>query len=297
MILQSPYRNSGHWYRGSLHIHSTFSSCGWHGIEELALAYRDYTFLAVSDHDRITTETDALKNHVIFRGVEVSGNHHMLLVGLTPPTTEPVNNEFSVAHYGELAAATTRSGGLAVASHPMRLFGQHWSSEELLMTDGLIGMEIYSGDGIHVDQDIGFEMWDQVLSQGKRLWGFGNDDFHHWGQERRVWNVVNASDQTPQAIMEAMRHGDFYVSTGFGFPKISVEDDRITYVLRSDTPQYKNTYKYLTLYGKNGQILAEKTGRFEEFTYQAQGDEGYIRAEAYMSGGYAAISQPIFVLP
>ena len=81
MTIQNPYTYTGQWYRGSLHIHSTFSVCGWHTIDELALAYRDYAFLAVSDHDRITTETEVLRNHVLFRAVEVSGDHHMLLAG------------------------------------------------------------------------------------------------------------------------------------------------------------------------------------------------------------------------
>ena len=295
MMLKSPYKNAGAWYRGSLHIHSTFSACGWHGVEELALAYRDYDYIALTDHDRISTETESLKNHMIFRGVEVSGSHHMLLIGITPPAKEPIESAFSTAHYGFLASEAVNAGGLAIAAHPMRQFGQHWNEDELVATPGLIGMEVFSGDGIHVDQDVGFEMWDRVLSRGKALWGFGNDDFHHWGQERRAWNMVNAAEKTPAAILAAMRQGDFYISTGFGFERIDTEGDTVRFHLRKDTAQYRGTYKYLTLYGKNGRVLAEQTGRFDCFTYRVNGDEGYIRAEAYMSGGYGAFSQPIYV--
>ena len=103
MKIANPYLQNGTWYRGSLHIHSTFSVCGWHGIEELALAYRDYDFMAVSDHDRVTTETEALKDHVLFRGVEVSGDHHMLLAGNGKLIPEDLDHTFSVAHYGQLA--------------------------------------------------------------------------------------------------------------------------------------------------------------------------------------------------
>lgn len=295
MKIANPYLQNGTWYRGSLHIHSTFSVCGWHGIEELALAYRDYDFMAVSDHDRVTTETEALKDHVLFRGVEVSGDHHMLLAGNGKLIPEDLDHTFSVAHYGQLAEDAVAAGNLAIAAHPMRIFGQHWSVEELLETRGLIGMEVFSGDGIHVDQDVGFELWDRVLSAGRHLWGFGNDDFHHWGQERRVWNVVCAEARTPEAILSAMKRGSFYVSTGFGFSRISSDDSSVTFRLRSDTPQYKNAYHYLTLYGRDGKVLAEKTGHFQEFTYQVRGDEGYIRAEAYMSGGYGAFTQPIWI--
>ena len=259
MTIQNPYTLTGQWYRGSLHIHSTFSVCGWHSIDELALAYRDYAFLAVSDHDRVTTETEALRGHVLFRAVEVSGDHHMLLAGLGALAQEPIDHTFSVQHYGALASAATAAGDLAIASHPMRQFGQHWTVEELLHTEGLLGMEVFSGDGIHVEQDRGFEMWDQVLSSGRRLWGFGNDDFHHWGQERRVWNVVRAPQKTPEAILDAFRRGDFYVSTGFGFSKIISDDRSITFCLRDEPELFRRAYRYLTLYGKDGQVLAEKT--------------------------------------
>lgn len=295
MKLVSPYSGAGSWYRGSLHIHSNFSVCGWHSMPELALAYRDYDFLAVTDHDRVTTETQDLENKTLLRGLEVSGNHHMLLVAQAPPLAESVDSTFSPQHYSALAQQAVAAGGLAIAAHPMREFGQHWSAQELLDTAPLTGMEVFSGDGIHVEQDVGFELWDRVLSSGKRLWGFGNDDFHHWGQERRVWDVVQAGQNTPEAILAAMARGDFYISSGFGFEAIQTAGNTITYHLRADTPQYKNAYKYLTLYGRDGRLLAEQTGRFTQYSYTATGSEGYIRAEAYMSGGYGAFSQPIFV--
>lgn len=297
MKLENPYFQGGNQYRGSLHIHSAFSACGWHSIAELALAYRDYDFLAVSDHDRVTTETEELKGHVLFRALEVSGARHMLLAGREPLLEGSLDHTFSVEHYGELASRTAADGNLALATHPMRIYGQHWSVEELVSTRGLLGMEVFSGDGIHVDQDQGFALWDKVLSAGRHLWGFGNDDFHHWGQERRVWNMAWAPEKTPEAILRALRQGSFYISTGFGFSKIAAEGRTITFRLREDTPQYRDSYHYLTLYGRDGRILAEKTGHFRELTYEVRGDEGYIRAEAYMSGGYGAFSQPIWIDP
>lgn len=296
MTLVSPYQNQGSWYRGSLHIHSNFSVCGWHSMEELALAYRDYDFIALTDHNQITTETGPLENHVIFRGMEVGGERHMLLVNQQPPLEEPADPTFSLEHFSSLAEQTTQNEGLAIASHPMRLFGQHWSLEELLAMKGLCGMEVFSGDGILVEQDVGFELWDQVLTAGKKLWGFGNDDFHHWGQERRVWNVVNAKEKTPQGILQALRAGDFYISSGFGFDCIRVEGNTVHFEMKGGAPQLENAYKYLTLYGSGGRVLAEQTGSFQSCTYTATGDEGYIRAEAYMSGGYGAFSQPIYVM-
>lgn len=295
MKVTNPYTGAGEWYRGSLHIHSTYSVCGWHNCKELALMYNDYDFLAITDHNRVTTETKELEDKVLFRGLEVSHQRHMLLVNTTPPVEEDFDFSFTIENFGRLAKETVAQGGLAIASHPMREHGQHWSVDELLQTAGLTGMEVFSGDGIHVEEDVGFELWDKVLSGGRRLWGVGNDDFHHLGQERRVWDVVCAKDKTHDAILRAFTEGNFYISTGFGFDSITTQGNTIEYKLLSSTELHRNAYKYMTLYGKDGRVLAEKTGRFTEFTYSIQGDEGYVRAEAYMTGGYGAFTQPIFI--
>lgn len=297
MTLHSPYKSAGNWHRGSLHIHSRFSPCGWHPVAEVALAYRDYDFLAITDHDVVTTQTAELQNKVLLRGTEVSGSHHMLVVAASPPVQEPVNNTFTPQHYNALAGQAVAAGGLAIANHPVRLSGQSWSIADVEGVPELTGLEVFSGDGIHVEEDVGFAFWDELLSRGNKLWGFGNDDFHHWGQERRVWNVVNSSALTPQGILNALRQGDFYVSSGFGFKSIQTSQNTITYQFIDHAPQFVSAYKYLTLFGKDGQILAEKTGRFNSFSYTATGNEGYIRAEAYMTGGYGAFTQPIFVTP
>lgn len=294
MRLISPYSNQGVWLRGSLHIHSKFSECGWHSLPEIALAYRDYDFLAVTDHDHLTDARSAFQDKLLFRGYEVSGARHMLLV--EPPFGDTLpDNTFSCEHYDMLAEKTAASGGFSVVNHPTRISGQSWSCEEILHAPHVQGMEIYSGDGIHVEEDIGVRLWDRVLSAGHRIWGVGNDDFHHWGQERRVWNVVQVQERSCAAVMQALRQGNFYVSTGYGFDAIEVDGADVRFRLKSGSPLFTEAYKYLTLFGKNGEVLAEKTGYFQEFCYHATGNEGYIRAEVYLAGGYCGLSQPIFV--
>lgn len=294
MKLVSPYSNQGEWLRGSLHIHSNFSVCGWHSLPEIALAYRDYDFLAVTDHDHLTDAKEAFPDKLLFRGYEVSGARHMLLI--EPPFDDPLpDSSFSCEHYDSLAKRTAECGGLSVVNHPTRISGQAWSCDEILRAPHIQGMEIYSGDGIHIEEDIGVRLWDKVLGSGRRIWGIGNDDFHHWGQERRVWNVVRVRERSREAVLQALRQGDFYVSTGYGFDAIEVDGADILFRLKSGSPLFTEAYKYLTLFGKDGKVLAEKTGYFQEFCYHADGSEGYIRAEVYLAGGYCGISQPVFV--
>lgn len=294
MRLISPYSEQGVWLRGSLHIHSRFSECGWHSLPEIALAYRDYDFLAVTDHDRLTDARAALSDKVLFQGYEVSGARHMLLI--EPPFQDSLpDSSFSCEKYDGMAERTADFGGFSVVNHPTRISGQAWSFEEILQAPHIQAMEIYSGDGIHIEEDVGFRLWDKLLSAGRRIWGIGNDDFHHWGQERRVWNMVQAKEPTPSAVLNALREGRFYVSTGYGFDAIETNGADILFRLKSGSPLFTDAYKYLTLFGRNGKVLAEKTGYFQEFCYHASGNEGYIRAEVYLAGGYCGISQPIFV--
>ncbi|WP_160560797.1 CehA/McbA family metallohydrolase domain-containing protein [Parablautia muri] len=294
MRLISPYTNQGIWLRGSLHIHSKFSACGFHSLPEIALAYRDYDFLAITDHDRVTDRESAFPDKILFRGYEASGARHMLLI--EPPFGDELPaNSFSCAHYNNMAAEAAACGGFSIINHPTRISGQAWSFEEILQMPSVHAMEIYSGDGIHIEEDVAVRLWDKVLSAKRQIWGIGNDDFHHWGQERRVWNVVQAEERTPTAVLRALRNGNFYVSTGYGFDAIEVDGADILFRLKSGSSLFTEAYKYFTLFGRDGKVLAEKTGYFQEFHYQASGDEGYIRAEVYLSGGYCGISQPIFV--
>lgn len=294
MHLISPYSEQGTWLRGSLHIHSKFSECGWHSLPEIALAYRDYDFLAVTDHDHLTDARSVFSDKILFRGYEVSGERHMLLI--EPPIRDSLpDSRFSCEHYDDLAEKVAACGGFSVVNHPTRISGQAWSLDEILQAPHIQGMEIYSGDGIHIEEDVGLRLWDKVLSTGRRIWGVGNDDFHHWGQERRVWNMVQVSARTPSGALDALRQGNFYVSTGYGFDAIVVDGSDVLFRLMSGSPLFTDAYKYLTLFGMNGEVLAEKTGYFEEFVYHASGDEGYIRAEVYLAGGYCGISQPIFI--
>ena len=117
MRLINPYSKQGSWMRGSLHIHSKFSECGWHSLPEIALAYRDYDFLAVTDHDRLTDARSALPDKILFRGCEVSGARHMLLI--EPPFQDA------------LAEKTAACGGFSVVNHPTRISGQAWSFDEI----------------------------------------------------------------------------------------------------------------------------------------------------------------------
>ncbi|OPA75198.1 phosphoesterase [Paenibacillus selenitireducens] len=293
MRILNPYDEQGTWYRGSFHNH-TNNSDGWFPLETVYKMYGDYDFLAISDHDKITNVEGKRKIPTVFEAIEVSSRKsHMLLV--QPPHTmmENYTNEFTIDHYQKYADATLDHGGICVLVHPNRYFSNFWTLEDMMAMERYTGVEIYNGDG-NIEYDIAFDKWDALLTAGRKVWGFGNDDSHVYGQEKQAWNMVLAEENTQEAILQAIKEGRFYVSTGFGFESIKCVGNKIIIDLKSNELLDK-MYKYVTLFGSGGRVLHEVTGRTRHIEYECQGDEGYVRISAYIEGGYAAFSQPLFL--
>lgn len=293
MRLINPYDKTGQWLKGSFHNH-TSNSDGWFSLETVYKMYGGYDFLGISDHDKITKHEGRRDIPTVFDAIEVSSPQtHMLLVHPPHSMMDDYSNAFTVENYQRLTDMTVANGGFAVLVHPNRFFSNFWTLEDMLLMQRCIGVEVYNGDG-NPEYDIAFDKWDAILSTGRKVWGFGNDDSHVYGQERRAWNMVLAKENTRDAILESIIGGSFYVSTGYGFEEITTEDNVIVARLRSND-LLDRMYKYVTLFGKDGNVLMERSGRLREVRYECRGDEAYVRIAAYLEGGYAAFSQPIFI--
>ncbi|WP_195574620.1 CehA/McbA family metallohydrolase [Paenibacillus sp. 1001270B_150601_E10] len=293
MNIHNPYAQDGVWLRGSFHNHTT-NSDGHHPLSTVYRMYNDYDFFAISDHDQITVHSDESSIPTLYEAIEVSSPRaHMLLVDPPREIMEDYSNEFTIANYERLSRACVQHGGISVLVHPNRYFSQFWKLSDMLAMSSYTGIEVINGDG-NPEYDIAFDKWDAVLSSGRKVWGFGNDDFHAYGQERRAWNVVRAKENCQKAVLDAMRNGSFYVSTGYGFDSIQIEGDTIVAKLNS-SDQLDGMYKYATVFGRYGKVLHEQTGRFKEIQYRCTGNEGYVRFAVYLEGGSGAFSQPLFV--
>ncbi|REE86209.1 hypothetical protein A8990_111106 [Paenibacillus taihuensis] len=293
MRIENGYSNKGQWWKGSFHNHTT-NSDGWFPLETVYKMYAGYDFLGISDHDIITKHEGERQIKNVFEAIEVSSPQtHMLLVNPPGSLLDGYSNAFTIENYQRLADMTIDNGGFSVLVHPNRFFSQFWKMEDMMRMERCIGIEVYNGDG-NPEYDIAFDKWDALLSAGRKVWGFGNDDSHVYGQEKRAWNVVQAEENTKEAILASIKQGDFYVSTGYGFDRIQAEGSTIVVDLRSNELLDK-MYKYVTFFGRDGKVLKEVTGRISQAVYECQGDEGYVRIAAYLEGGYAAFSQPLFV--
>jgi len=293
MNLLNPYRKQGKWLRGSFHNHTT-NSDGRFPLETVYRMYGDYDFLGISDHDIITRHKGPRSIPTVFEAIEVSSRQtHMVLVHPPGDLMEGYSNEFTIDNYQRLADRAAENGGFAILVHPNRYFSNYWNLEDMLKMERYLGIEVYNGDG-NPEYDIAFDKWDAVLSAGRRVWGFGNDDSHLFGQEKRAWNVVRCEENTPEALLESIREGSFYVSTGYGFDDIRADGATVEVDFRSNE-RLDGMLKFALFIGRDGRILQETSGRIRQASYECQGDEGYVRVAVYLEGGYAAFSQPLFL--
>ncbi|TVY03358.1 phosphoesterase [Cohnella terricola] len=295
MVISNPYDKQGIWLKGSFHNHTTNSACGSQPLETVYRMYGQYDFLGISDHDFITAHEGERSIPSVYEALEVSSPlRHMLLINPPRSIMDDYSNAFSIERYQQLSDLCTRYGGMSVLVHPNRYYSQFWPIEDMLAMNDYTGIEVINGEG-NPEYDIAFDKWDALLSAERKVWGFGGDDFHVYGQEKRAWNMVLAEQNTNASILTAMKAGSFYISTGYGFKSIRTEGGTITFNLLS-SEGLDRMYKYITLIGRDGNILYETSGRINSVSYNCRGDEGYVRAAAYLEGGFGAFSQPLFIV-
>jgi hypothetical protein len=142
-------------------------------------------------------------------------------------------------------------------------------------------------------------LWDSLLTRGKLLFGIADDDSHHFRPEGaenadlarpgRGWIMVRADTLAADAILRALRRGDFYASTGVMLRDYEADgrEIRVTIAPAGDR-------RYLTEFiGREGRVLAAVGGT--SAVYRMTGAEGYVRARVTDSSGRRAWMQPVRV--
>jgi len=286
MAIISPYAEvpGGVWLRGNLHTHSRASD-GYAPPQEMIAAYAalHYDFLALSDHD-VAPDHAGLDPHgmVLVPASEVSaGGQHVLAVGCAE-RIEPEPERQRVID------AIGAAGALAVMCHPNwgRDFN-HCSIDELGRLAGYAGIEVFNGSIIEdPGSPTASDKWDRLLSAGRRVWGLATDDIHFPIQRGRGWCAVRAAARTSAAILEALRAGNFYASSGVSIASIGLSGSE----LRVIAPDAES----IAVIGKHGSRLA--WAEAAELVWDATGcPSPYFRVECLGRAGTKAWSQPFYV--
>lgn len=299
----------GRWYKGNLHTH-TLNSDGDSTPHDVSTWYREhrYQFLVLTDHNFLT-EIDGLN------AIHAARDRFLLIPGEEVTDSfdgKPIHvNAFNPgrfvdpAHGASLAEtiqnnvnAIHAAGALPSLNHPN--FRWAFGSKEILQIRDLDFLEVYNG---HPEVNNlgggGFEsldqMWDVLLTAGRKVRGIAVDDAHHFkrlGRELsnpgRGWVMVRAPELTRQSILAALAAGDFYASTGVQLRDIAVTDTEFRIEIAS-SPTSKQTTVFI---GANGEVLARSFDATA--VYRFRGGERYVRARVEASTGDVAWTQPVF---
>lgn len=235
----------GRFWRGNLHTHSTRSD-GVLPPEEVCSRYaaEGYDFMALTDHfvgryDYPITDTRAYRSNrfTTLLGAELHSGAlsngelwHILAVGLPDDFTPSNSPEFKPVPDQEtgpeIAARAVAAGAFVAVAHPQ------WSGLTLADARSLSAahaVEIYN-HGCHMgcDRGDGFGIADLLLSEGRRLSLIATDDAHfsepdHFGG----WVMVKSEENSPEALLAALKAGLFYSSQGPEIRALHVEDGAI----------------------------------------------------------------------
>jgi hypothetical protein len=286
IVIRSPYRNPPcAWLKGNLHAH-TGNSDGPRTPQDTVSEYaaRGYDFLMLSDHDYLT---DPAMLHAdgmtLIPGNEISMNGpHVLHVGAQSVIPPHENRQ-------RVIDAIAAEGGLAILCHPnWEAHFNHCPQEKLEAWQGYAGIEIYNAVVAWLEGfPLATDRWDQLLGKGRRVWGFADDDCHKATDIGVAWNMVQSDRRDAAAILDALRHGRFYASTGITIESIHVQDRTIDIRTRECCRIYA--------YSDFGYRRAFSDGHVLAFTVPDDASYTYLRFECAGYADQRAWTQPFFL--
>jgi len=245
MTRPTAFSAPGRFWRGNLHTHSTRSD-GVLDPAEVCRRYRaeGYDFLALTDHflgcygypivDTVpmrSADFTTILGAELHSGAMANGElWHILAVGLPPdfaPTDSPDFHAHPAQETGpQIAARAVAAGAFVAIAHPQ------WSGLTLADARSITAahaVEIYNhGCAAGCDRPDGASIADLLATEGRHLSLIATDDAHfsepdHFGG----WVMVKATENTPDALLNALKRGDFYASQGPELRDIRVVGDTV----------------------------------------------------------------------
>lgn len=296
---QLPFSGSGRFYRGNLHTHSTRSD-GALDPAAVVAAYRDrgYDFLALTDHflagfDFPITDTREFRSDdfTTLLGAELHAGQietgevwHILAVGLPLDFAPTQPDETGPA----LAARAAGTGAFVGIAHPA------WYTlmlDDALALESAHAVEVYNENCV-VENDRGesWHLYEMLLARGRRLLAYAADDAHFQPNLLDAfggWVQVWAEERSPEALLAALKAGQYYSSKGPELRGISIEGDRATI---SCSP-----CQTVMVTGSSPQAVVERGEGITDCTLWVPGYIGpYLRVTVVDAMGKRAWSNPIW---
>ncbi len=291
MPYRCPYSTSTRFLRGNLHAHTC---CGrFMDLADSGRIYAalGYDFLAVTDHNRThhpgqVAHWQGQAGLVVVPGEENGATDHIIELGVHDVAEAPPAE--AGRNYGERARVLRDAGGFVYGCHPQEY--PHGEANIRAGADALHGLEIFNGlrEGRGCDEMRNISLWDELLTDGARLWGVAADDFHcQYVSPGHGWVMVQVDEDaevTWQLIVDQLKAGAFYASTYPSFRRIALDDGLLSVEADGRT-------QAVQVVGPGGEVLERVEGH--KLSWRVAGNASYFRVEA-VSGVKRAWSQPFF---
>lgn len=319
------FPESGRFYKGNLHSHTTNSDGHLSPAEAVALfKSQGYSFLCLSEHDRYTDyraefDSDAF---IILPGLEASANlvdpasgqrlktHHMHGILGTTAMQEKASEHFSHKEYLPVPVSEGQWNGLAVAeqvrdtltargclvtyNHPI------WSrvdAEDFCDLDSIWALEIYNYGTVN-ESNTGYDTtyWDKILRSGRQLFAFASDDNHNEGLFDDAcggWISVKAERLDHDTIIEAMLLGNYYSSSGPAIYNWGIKENNTVWI---DCSACERVNFICGGYiNAGGTVIAPTRDGLWHVEFSLRGTETYVRIECVDHAGKIAWTNAHFL--
>ena len=275
------------YYKVGLHIHTTLSD-GAKTPEEVAREYAadGYDAIALTDH-WYYGESRTVEGLTVLSGCEYNlgggdtslDTMHIIGIGMKKDPHLTSDNTRQ-----EVVDAINQAGGIAVLGHP------NWSLnavEDLANLKGITATEIYNAVSEAHNSLRAYSGYfvDLCANRGMYPYLLATDDSHYYdgSDNRRGWVMVRAENGSENALLDAIRRGDFYATQG---PWLHAERKGNKIVIDCSPTSVIGTLS-------NGAWLPERVLRGENLThfeYELKPLETWVRVEVQDAEGKYAWS-------
>ncbi len=319
MGFDTVFQQSGTFFKGNLHTHSTRSDGKWEP-EAVVNAYRErgYDFMSLTDHflparyfgkdsDHFITVTDTsafnAPDFLTIHGAELHApalltgdNWHIVAVGLPLDFEPPSEGETGL----EITRRAFELGAFIGIAHPA------WYAltieETLPFVPFAHAIEVYNHGSLDVDRPESWHFADQMYARDIRLGAYAADDAHFNDPRGDLadvaggWVHVKAESLDEASILAALKAGNYYSSTGPEIEDLSFDGEvlRVTtspidqYIVSGPGARFARKYQ-------PGQTTAEFPVRKPDGSLFPWAQHNYIRLTAVIDAGGRAWSQPIWL--
>jgi hypothetical protein len=282
------FEGDGVWLKTALHTH-TSDTDGELRPEAVAAHYEwaGFDVLAITDHWTLTSVPSS-EHLVVITGAELAvdpmgkGRYtEILAIGIDALPEDPGGDRayweridnYDFKTFPDLSTAAafiTEQGGAAFVAHP------YWSGltpEVILTAEGLTGLELFNASAERENgRGDSSYIWDLALESGVSLSAIATDDSHYpLFDIGDAWTMVRAADRTRDAVLDALRAGRTYASSGPVLHDVRRDGDGIEV---SCSPC--RSVKLHTRYQEGWAVRADHRGRQEGARILERDDAGLV---------------------